>query len=173
MKRRLVYGIKEVTKHIKLRKVKCVLIATDIENVEAEGGLNEALNNLKTLSSNHNIPCVFALSRKALGKVCRKPSFISCVGIFNYEGSEANFKSLVGLQATCEKDYLDHREQLMQKLCDSEVKLVLEVGKSPDSLQMIRQTIRNRLLNTVDKEIQLSLDVLAVESSEHSQSENG
>ncbi|KFM61226.1 Selenocysteine insertion sequence-binding protein 2-like protein, partial [Stegodyphus mimosarum] len=43
MKRRLVFGIKEVKKYIKLRKLKCIIMATDIENVVTEGGLNDVL----------------------------------------------------------------------------------------------------------------------------------
>lgn len=52
------------------------------------GGLNDILNEIKVSAIDHHIPCVFALSRKVLGKVCRKPVPVSCVGVFNYEGSE-------------------------------------------------------------------------------------
>lgn len=55
------------------------------------GGLNDILNDIKSLAADHHIPCVFALSRKDLGKVCHKPVPISCVGIFNYEGSEVMY----------------------------------------------------------------------------------
>lgn len=37
MKKRMIYGVKEVKKHIKLRKLKCIIIAVDIENVESQG----------------------------------------------------------------------------------------------------------------------------------------
>lgn len=40
MKRRMIYGVKEVKKHIKLKKLKCIVIAADIENVEAEGNIH-------------------------------------------------------------------------------------------------------------------------------------
>lgn len=36
-KRRLVMGLREVTKHMKLNKIKCVLISPNCEKIQAKG----------------------------------------------------------------------------------------------------------------------------------------
>lgn len=40
MKRRLVMGLREVLKHLKLRKVKCVIISPNCERVQSKGIYN-------------------------------------------------------------------------------------------------------------------------------------
>lgn len=52
------------------------------------GGLDEALNNILTMCQEQNVPFVFALGRRALGRACAKLVPVSVAGIFNYEGCE-------------------------------------------------------------------------------------
>ena len=52
------------------------------------GGLDEALNNIIEMCNEQNVPFVFALGRRALGRACAKLVPVSVVGIFSYEGSE-------------------------------------------------------------------------------------
>ena len=52
------------------------------------GGLYEALNNIIQMCSEQDVPFVFALGRRALGRACAKLVPVSVVGLFNYEGSE-------------------------------------------------------------------------------------
>lgn len=142
MKRRMIYGVKEVRKHIKLKKLKCIIIAVDIENVESQGGLNDVLNSIKVSAADHHIPCVFALSRKVLGKVCRKPVPVSCVGVFNFEGSEVNFKKMVELQTQSKTDYVEFFNKLILKLTDDQVATLLRVKKeAPEMLCAIRTDV--------------------------------
>jgi Ribosomal protein L7Ae/L30e/S12e/Gadd45 family len=54
------------------------------------GGLDEALNNIIEMSRQQNVPFVFALGRRALGRVCAKLVPVSIVGIFCYEGTEVS-----------------------------------------------------------------------------------
>ena len=51
------------------------------------GGLDEALNNIIQLCSEQDVPFVFALGKRALGRACAKLVPVSVVGLFNYEGS--------------------------------------------------------------------------------------
>lgn len=46
------------------------------------------MNNIISMCSEQNVPFVFALGRRALGRACAKLVPVSVVGIFNYEGSE-------------------------------------------------------------------------------------
>ena len=52
------------------------------------GGLDEALNVILDLCSEQEVPFVFALGRRALGRACAKLVPVSVVGVFSYEGSE-------------------------------------------------------------------------------------
>lgn len=52
------------------------------------GGLDEALNNIIEMSRQKNVPFVFALGRRALGRVCAKLVPVSIVGIYCYDGTE-------------------------------------------------------------------------------------
>jgi selenocysteine insertion sequence-binding protein 2 len=56
------------------------------------GGLDDALNNILTLCNEQNVPFVFALGRRALGRACAKLVPVSVVGIFNFSGSEVSMK---------------------------------------------------------------------------------
>lgn len=38
MKRRIVMGLREVQKHLKLRKLKCVIISPNCERIQSKGG---------------------------------------------------------------------------------------------------------------------------------------
>lgn len=54
----------------------------------AAGGLDEALYNVIAMAREQEIPFVFALGRKALGRCVNKLVPVSVVGIFNYSGAE-------------------------------------------------------------------------------------
>ncbi|XP_041643291.1 selenocysteine insertion sequence-binding protein 2-like isoform X2 [Cheilinus undulatus] len=72
MKRRIVMGLREVLKHLKLRKVKCVIISPNCERIQSKGGLDEALYTIIDTCREQGVPFVFALSRKALGHCVNK-----------------------------------------------------------------------------------------------------
>ena len=55
------------------------------------GGLDEALNIILDLCNEQEVPFVFALGRRALGRACAKLVPVSVVGIFSFEGSEVKF----------------------------------------------------------------------------------
>jgi len=52
------------------------------------GGLDEALNNIITMCQDQNVPFVFALGRRALGRACAKLVPVSACGLFSVEGAE-------------------------------------------------------------------------------------
>ena len=61
---------REVAKAVRLRKACTVVVAPNIEHIEAEGGLDDLLTSILTQAEASSIPVVFALSRKKLGQVC-------------------------------------------------------------------------------------------------------
>jgi len=89
-------GIREVTKHLKLNKLKGVILAPNCEKIESKGGLDDAINTIIQIAIEQNVPFVFALGRKSLGKAVNKLVPISVVGIFDYSGAEVRtFKKLI------------------------------------------------------------------------------
>lgn len=107
MKRRLVMGLREVLKNLKLHKVKCVIISPNCERVQAKGGLDEVLYTIINMCREQEIPFVFALSRKALGRSVNKAVPVSLVGIFNYEGAQDLYSKMIALSCEARKAYED------------------------------------------------------------------
>ncbi|CAG08112.1 unnamed protein product, partial [Tetraodon nigroviridis] len=99
MKRRLVMGLREVQKHLKLRKLKCVIISPNCERIQSKGGLDEALHTIIDTCREQEVPFVFALSRKALGRCVNKAVPVSLVGIFNYDGAQDFYHKMIELSS--------------------------------------------------------------------------
>ncbi|XP_026529919.1 selenocysteine insertion sequence-binding protein 2 isoform X1 [Notechis scutatus] len=96
-KRRVVMGLREVLKHLKLKKLKCVIISPNCEKIQSKGGLDETLHLIIDTACEQNIPFVFALNRKALGHCVNKLVPVSVVGIFSYDGAQDHFHKMVEL----------------------------------------------------------------------------
>ncbi|KAM4602534.1 selenocysteine insertion sequence-binding protein 2-like isoform 2-T2 [Polymixia lowei] len=126
-KRRLVMGLREVTKHMKLHKIKCVIISPNCEKIQAKGGLDEALYNVIAMAREQEIPFVFALGRKALGRCVNKLVPVSVVGIFNFSGAESLFNRLVSLTEEARKAYKDMVSALEQEQAEEALKNVKKV----------------------------------------------
>ncbi|CAM9142967.1 unnamed protein product [Lampetra planeri] len=105
MKRRIVMGLREVLKHLKLRKVKCVIISPNCERVQAKGGLDEALHAIIDTCREQGVPFIFALSRKALGRCVNKMVPVSLVGIFNYDGAQDHYHKMIELSSEARRAY--------------------------------------------------------------------
>ncbi|XP_061670213.1 selenocysteine insertion sequence-binding protein 2-like isoform X2 [Syngnathoides biaculeatus] len=126
-KRRLVMGLREVTKHMKLCTIKCVIISPNCEKIQAKGGLDEALYNVIAMAREQEIPFVFALGRKALGRCVNKLVAVSVVGIFNYSGAEELFDRLVSLTEEARKAYKEMVSSLEQEQQEEALKHVKKV----------------------------------------------
>lgn len=107
IKRRLVMGLREVLKHLKLKKLKCVIISPNCEKIQSKGGLDETVHNIIDCACEQNIPFVFALNRKALGRCVNKAVPVSVVGIFSYDGAQDHFHRMVQLTTEARKAYKD------------------------------------------------------------------
>ncbi|XP_061607522.1 selenocysteine insertion sequence-binding protein 2-like isoform X1 [Phyllopteryx taeniolatus] len=126
-KRRLVMGLREVTKHLKMCTIKCVIISPNCEKIQAKGGLDEALYNVIAMAREQEIPFVFALGRKALGRCVNKLVAVSVVGIFNYSGAEGLFDHLVSLTEEARKAYKEMVSSLEQEQQEEALKHVKKV----------------------------------------------
>uniref|UniRef100_A0A8C9AVB0 SECIS binding protein 2 n=1 Tax=Prolemur simus TaxID=1328070 RepID=A0A8C9AVB0_PROSS len=104
-KRRLVLGLREVLKHLKLKKLKCVIISPNCEKIQSKGGLDDTLHTIIDHACEQNIPLVFALNRKALGRSLNKAVPVSVVGIFSYDGAQDQFHKMVELTTAARQAY--------------------------------------------------------------------
>ncbi|XP_077200619.1 selenocysteine insertion sequence-binding protein 2 isoform X2 [Paroedura picta] len=104
-KRRIVMGLREVLKHLKLKKLKCVIISPNCEKIQSKGGLDETLHLIIDSACEQNIPFVFALNRKALGRCLNKAVPVSVVGIFSYDGAQDCFHKMVELTMEARSAY--------------------------------------------------------------------
>lgn len=86
-KRRLTCGLKEVAKYVELDKLRCLVIAPDIQLIENNGVLDTTVHKLISNAEAHSIPIVFALQRKQIAHLCHKKGKVSCVGILNADGT--------------------------------------------------------------------------------------
>ncbi|XP_013012741.2 selenocysteine insertion sequence-binding protein 2 isoform X3 [Cavia porcellus] len=115
-KRRLVLGLREVLKHLKLRKLKCIIISPNCEKIQSKGGLDDTLHTIIDYACAQNIPFVFALNRKALGRSLNKTVPVSVVGIFSYDGAQDQFHKMVELTMAARQAYKTMLENVRQEL---------------------------------------------------------
>ncbi|RHY28742.1 hypothetical protein DYB32_008535, partial [Aphanomyces invadans] len=98
--RRLVFGLREVKRGLKNGKVVCLLVAYNIDECAAEGGLDDIVMELINLARVHGIPVIFSLSKRKLGKALLKTIRVSCVGVYNVDGANELWAELKKKVAT-------------------------------------------------------------------------
>ena len=111
----IVMGLREVTKHAKAGNLKLVVVAPNLEKVQSKGGLDDAVEKLKTACSfinpgagkNEPTPIAFALSRIALGRALNRSVPISTLGIRSVVGFEKEYKKVIDL-LEASKDRYSH-----------------------------------------------------------------
>lgn len=79
------------------------------------------------MAREQEIPFVFALGRKALGRCVNKLVPVSVVGIFNYFGAESLFNKLVELTEEARKAYKDMVAAMEQEQAEEALKNVKKV----------------------------------------------
>eukprot|EP00879_Flechtneria_rotunda_P009717 GHRR01010166.1.p1 GENE.GHRR01010166.1~~GHRR01010166.1.p1 ORF type:complete len:336 (+),score=105.56 GHRR01010166.1:396-1403(+) len=94
MRRWYVCGLREVRKAIKSGKAKAVLLAPNIEQVEAEGGLNDSVEDILSLCRVDKVPVVFALSRKKMGEVYGFRKRMSAIALLDVNGIQELFNQV-------------------------------------------------------------------------------
>lgn len=97
-RRRLVFGLREVKRGIKLGQVKCVVVAPNIDEGHFAGGLDDTVNEIISLGrASEDCTVLFALSKKKLGKALGKNVRVSAVGIYSMDGAYDAYKKIVKL----------------------------------------------------------------------------
>ncbi|XP_071826106.1 uncharacterized protein [Apostichopus japonicus] len=118
-KRRIVMGLREVSKHLKKKKITCIIISTNLEKIQSKGGIDDVLQNITETAQEQGVPVVFALCRSSLGRAVNKIVPVSVVGVFNHNGAEDIFKQLIGLVNAAREEYqmllLEQRRDIEKK----------------------------------------------------------
>jgi len=106
-KRRMICGLREVGRAVEKKKVKCIIIAADIEQIDSGGGLNEMICNIIKMCNSFAIPVVYALCKSKIGKAIGKHVKVSCLGVVNMESTEDIFKQILQQVNEGKKLYLE------------------------------------------------------------------
>jgi len=106
-KRRFHCGLREVLKGAKRGKYKAVIIATNIDKIEADGGLDDQVEAIVEACAVSCIPVVFGLNRNKLGKAIGTSHKISSVGVTNYDGAHMHYKRMISLLEAAQADWKD------------------------------------------------------------------
>lgn len=93
-RRRIVMGLREVARGIRAHKVKMVVMAN---NLDQYGAIDEKLQEILDLARQEDVPVIFQLNKRKLGKAVGKSIKVSVVGIQSADGAHQQFKKLVAL----------------------------------------------------------------------------
>ena len=117
-RRRYAVGLREALKFVKVHKVSSLLLAPDLEAVEARGGLDDTVGALIKESSKQGqeVPVIFGMNRRKLGRACLRKVPVSCVAIMNAQGSDETYKSLLNLATELRQQYKERLDKEMEKL---------------------------------------------------------
>nr|XP_056704513.1 selenocysteine insertion sequence-binding protein 2 [Euleptes europaea] len=141
-KRRLVMGLREVLKHLKLKKLKCVIISPNCEKIQSKGGLDETLHLIIDSACEQNIPFVFALNRKALGRCLNKAVPVSVVGIFSYDGAQDCFHKMVELTMEARSSYKEMIAAVQRDCAGEENESDCTRSKTDDSENNLQDVVK-------------------------------
>jgi len=108
MRRRLVFGFREVLRGIRSRRCMCIILAPNTEQGTGAhpGGLDQTVKELidrcqptedEIEQGKEGVPVVFALSKARLGATLGKQIKVSVVGLYNADGAHEEYKQMLRL----------------------------------------------------------------------------
>lgn len=90
-RRRLVMGLREVARGIRAHKVKMVVMAN---NLDQYGAIDAKLQEILDLARAEDLPILYELNKRKLGKAIGKSIKVSVIGVQNADGAHDQFKKL-------------------------------------------------------------------------------
>ena len=113
-KKRIVLGMREIEKNIKLKNIFLVFVVPYIEKVDGiKNSMDQRILDIFENCRKNEIPVFFGLNKFKLGQIARKKiSAISMLGIVNVEGMENELKNIIKIGNELKKKwYLDNYEK--------------------------------------------------------------
>ena len=120
MRRRLVFGLREVAKAVQLKKAKAVVVAPNIEEVGLEGGLDDVVAAIIDAARRNGTPIVFALTRNRLGQIVGKRLRISALAVLDQSGADEQFKAMLAAAAAGRAAFKEEAERKKEKAARDE-----------------------------------------------------
>jgi ribosomal protein L7Ae-like RNA K-turn-binding protein len=139
LRRRLVFGTREVLKATRTKKAKCVIVATNIDEGSAAGGLDDVVSKILKNAESNAIPVIFALRRRTLGRALGKSLKMSAVAIYNADDASGTYKEVLQMAAECKK-----RWEILQHLNPQATCFVPPDGASNQNLDS-KEKVRDSL----------------------------
>eukprot|EP00746_Dinoflagellata_sp_MGD_P003285 gnl/MRDRNA2_/MRDRNA2_106384_c0_seq1.p1 gnl/MRDRNA2_/MRDRNA2_106384_c0~~gnl/MRDRNA2_/MRDRNA2_106384_c0_seq1.p1 ORF type:complete len:517 (+),score=135.97 gnl/MRDRNA2_/MRDRNA2_106384_c0_seq1:125-1675(+) len=96
-RRRFVVGIKEVFRGVRHGRVKCIIVAPDIEEMTSAGGLDEKVKDILRVGYEQDVPVIFALSRVRIGRALGKSLRMSVLAVLDITGVQDLYESTIDL----------------------------------------------------------------------------
>ena len=90
-RRRLVMGLREVARGIRANKVKMIVCAN---NLDQYGVIDEKIQAIIDSAAEKDIPIIYELNKRKIGKALGKSIKVSIVAIQNADGAQVHFKKL-------------------------------------------------------------------------------
>ena len=119
MRRRLVFGLREVAKAVQLKKAKAVVVAPNIEEVGLEGGLDDVVAAIIDAAQQNGTPIVFALTRNRLGQIVGKRLRISALAVLDQSGADEQFKAMLAAADAGRAAFKEEAERKKEKAARS------------------------------------------------------
>jgi len=110
--KRFCVGMSEAARNVKRGKAKCLVLAPNLDRSEADGGLDDTVEDLMDLCFEHEVPVVFALSRNRMGKALGKNIRMSLVCVLSPEGVHQEFKQIIKLTEELRRQWVMRRMAL-------------------------------------------------------------
>jgi len=133
-KRRFVLGLREVLKNLKVKKIKAVILAPNMERIASQGGIDDYLSNILSYCDEYELPKVYAMNRHTLGRAVRKKAPVSVIGIFNYDGAQDTFKDLMSLVEEAKIEYTNKVNKILEELTNEISETKNEIIESTKTL---------------------------------------
>jgi len=110
--KRFCIGMAETARSVKRGKAKCLIMAPNLDRSEADGGLDDTVEELMDLCFENEVPIVFALSRNRMGKALGKNIRMSIVCVLSAEGVHQELKQIVKLSEELRRQWVMRRAAL-------------------------------------------------------------
>ena len=151
-RKRLVFGFHEVTKHLRVHNLKCVVIARDLERSRSVGGLEHQITTICSQCKADNVQVVFALTKHSLSfSVCKPKTIVSIVGILNYDGRQGIYKDLKTLVEVKEREYFETVHEKRTKLSQADTQEVSPDGDETETREKTQKPEKTKATIQIKK----------------------
>ena len=101
MRRRLVFGLREVRRGIRADNVKVVVVAP---NIDEGSTLAKSVDEILDAARDMGVPVVFALGKRKLGRALRKSVGVSAVGVYSGDGAYDEYRAVTNRLKELQRD---------------------------------------------------------------------